>query len=96
MTYEEALDILIAGPPDHGDDEIFANDGEEEADSHYTPQIVKLLAGKCNIKWEWTTQDLETPHGSKRNAHGFEEAVHARQHKAEERAPGRVPIDPVR
>jgi Leucine-rich repeat (LRR) protein len=71
MTYEEALDILIAGPPDHGDDEIFANDGEEEADSHYTPQIVKLLAGKCNIKWEWTTQDLETPHGSKRNARLF-------------------------
>ena len=76
MSYEEALDILQQGPPDLSDDPILGvkEDGEED-ESHYTPQIVKLMAGKCTVKWEWTTQDLETPHGSKRAARLYRQGL---------------------
>ena len=67
MKYEDALEILENGPPDLSQDEILGDkDGEEGNDSHYTPQIVKLVAGSCPIKWKWSHHDLETPYGSKR------------------------------
>ena len=51
MKYDDALEILQNGPPDLSQDEILGDkDGGEVDDSHYTPQIVKLVAGSCPIK----------------------------------------------
>eukprot|EP00944_MAST-04C_sp_MAST-4C-sp1_P010137 g10137.t1 len=66
MKYEEALQILLNGPPDLSQDEILGDSDNEEEESHYTPQIVKLVAGSCPIRWKWQPQDLETPYGSKK------------------------------
>ena len=47
MKYEEALQILLNGPPDLSQDEILGDSDNEEEESHYTPQIVKLVAGSA-------------------------------------------------
>ena len=54
MKYEEALQILLNGPPDLSQDEILGDSDNEEEESHYTPQIVKLVAGSCPSRRQWT------------------------------------------